>query len=83
MTNYEMSFKTAPVNKAGVYYHGVWRTASAEEVNNHPEENITAALAAMNIKAVCREVGTAWETTDEKTGIVSLFCDVVLSTRII
>lgn len=80
---FEMSFKTAPVNNAGVYYHGIFRTDSAKEVNHHPAECINAALAAMNISAVCREVGTAWETDDEKTGIVSLWCDVVLSTRII
>lgn len=80
---YEMSFKTAPVNKEGAFYHGIFRTDSAKVVNNHPEESINAALAAMDIRAVCVEVGTAWETTDEKTGIVSLFCDVVLSTRII
>ena len=78
-----MSFKTAPVNKAGVFYHGVFRTDSTKVVNNHPEEIITAALAAMKISAVCVEVGTAWETDCEKTGIVSLWCDVVLSTRII
>lgn len=80
---WEMSFKTAPVNKSGVYYHGLWRTTSAKEVNNHPEECINAALAAMEIKAVCVETGTAWETDNKKTGIVSLWCDVVLSTRII
>lgn len=80
---WEMSFKTAPVNKAGVYYHGVWSTDSAKEVNSHPNESINAALAAMNIKAVCVETGTAWETDNEQTGLVSLWCDVVLSTRII
>lgn len=80
---WEMSFRTAPVNKEGVYYHGVWSTDSEKVVNNHPEESINAALAAMNIKAVCVEVGTAWETDNEKTGIVSLWREVVLSTRII